>query len=110
MLLKFLPYIISLISGCVLVVCTYKINAMLKKRDKAMEAEAQKQQAIAEGVQSLLRDAIVTAYNKYSEQGFCPIYAKENIKRMYHAYHALDGNDVATELYHKILVMPEEKS
>lgn len=106
--LKILPYLISLASGCVLVVCTWRINKSLQRRDKALEAEAQKQNAIAEGVQSLLRDAIVTAFNKWSEKGFCPIYAKENVKRAYKAYHALDGNDVATELYHKILAMPEE--
>lgn len=107
--LKILPYLISLASGCILVVCTWRINKSLVKRDKALEAEAAKQEAIAEGVQSLLRDAIVHSFNKYADKGFCPIYAKENIKRAYHAYHALDGNDVATELYHKILVMPEEE-
>mgnify|MGYP006874670334 CR=1 FL=1 len=46
-------------------------------------------------------------YNKYSEKGFCPIYAKESIKRVYVAYSDLGGNDVATGLYHKILAMPE---
>ena len=37
------------------------------------------------------------------------IYAKESIKKVYTAYHKLNGNDVATELYHKLLVMPEEQ-
>ena len=46
-------------------------------------------------------------YNRYSDKGFCPIYAKESIKRVYVSYHDLGGNDVATELYSKILKMPE---
>lgn len=78
------------------------ISARLKEEQK-------KNEAIAAGVQSLLREAIVDNYNKYSDRGFCPIYAKESIKRVYTAYSNLGGNDVAHELYQKILKMPEEK-
>lgn len=74
-----------------------------------LKAEQAKNQAIADGVQSLLRESIVDAYNKYSDKGFCPIYAKESMKRVYCAYEKLGGNDVAKELYHKILRMDEEK-
>lgn len=74
-----------------------------------LKAETAKNQAIAEGVQSLLRESIVDAYNKYSEKGFCPIYAKESIKRAFTSYTRLGGNDVAKELYHKLLQMDEEK-
>lgn len=73
-----------------------------------LEIERQKNEAIAAGVQSLLRESIVNSYNKYSEKGCCPIYAKESTKKLYAAYHGLGGNDVATELYNKILRMPEE--
>ena len=74
-----------------------------------LASEQEKNEAIAEGVQSLLRESIVSNYNKYSEKGFCPIYAKESIKKVYEAYHDLGGNDVATQLYQKILVMPEKE-
>ena len=74
-----------------------------------LKSEQIKNKAIAEGVQSLLRESIVSNYNKYSDKGFCPIYAKESIKRVYQAYANLGGNDVATDLYRKILMMPEEK-
>lgn len=89
----------------VLAVLSWLIKAM---RDQLAE-EKQKNEAIAEGVQSLLRESIVTSYNRYSEKGFCPIYAKESMKKVYKAYHNLGGNDVATELYSKVLKMPEEK-
>lgn len=72
-----------------------------------LKAEQKKNEAIAAGVQSLLRESIVENYNKYTEKGYCPIYAKESIKKVYAAYHGLDGNDVATELYHKLLAMKE---
>jgi len=75
-----------------------------------LKAEQEKNAAIAEGVQALLRESIVNSYNKYQERGACPIYAKESVKKAYAAYHQLGGNDVATELYHKILKMEEEKN
>ena len=74
-----------------------------------LKMEQAKNAAIAEGVQSLLRESIVSNYNKYSEKGCCPIYAKESVKKVYAAYHNLGGNDVATELYQKIMRMPEKE-
>lgn len=65
--------------------------------------------AMEDGIQSLLRESIVDNYNKYSDKGYCPIYAKESLKKVYIAYNGLGGNDVATELYQKILHMPEER-
>ena len=75
---------------------------------KKLQEEKGRNEAIAEGVQSLLRESIVNSYNKYQDKGFCPIYAKESIKKVYIAYHNLGGNDVATSLYHKVLEMKEE--
>lgn len=80
-----------------------------KNLSKKLKAEHRKNEAIADGMQSLLRESIVDNYNKYTDRGYCPIYAKESIKKVYTAYHNLGGNDVATELYHKLLAMPEEK-
>lgn len=75
---------------------------------KSFRTQQKKNDAIAEGVQSLLRENIVHNYNKYQDKEYCPIYAKESIKRVYEAYHNLGGNDVATKLYNTLLAMPEE--
>ena len=85
------------------------LTAGYKNVSGRLKEEQKKNNAIAEGVQSLLRESIVDNYNKYTDKNFCPIYAKESIKKVYSAYHNLGGNDVATELYHKILAMPEER-
>ena len=74
-----------------------------------LKMERQKNDAIAQGVQSLLRESIVSNYNKYSEKNYCPIFAKESLKKLYASYHNLGGNDVATELYNKLLKMPEDE-
>ena len=88
----------------ILAVLGYLVNLLRAQ----LAEERKKNEAIAEGVQSLLRESIVSNYNHYLDRGFCPIYAKESVKKVYKAYHNLGGNDVATELYNKLLKMPEE--
>ena len=106
--LKVLPYLVNLASGILLACATYTINKVRKDREIERIAEADKDKALSDGVEALLRESIVSNYNKYSDRGYCPIYAKESIKKAYRAYHALGGNDVAAELYHKIIKMPED--
>ena len=90
--------------------CLAILGVAWKHMMSRLKDEQKENAAIAEGVQSLLRESIVSNYNRYSDKGFCPIYAKESIKKVYHAYHDLGGNDVATDLYDKLLKMPTEKA
>lgn len=107
-LLNIAPYLMNLISGIILAAATYTINKARAEREAERRRLEEKEKALSDGVESLLRKSLVDDYNKYSDRGFCPIYAKESVKRAYKAYHALGGNDVITELYHKILQMPED--
>lgn len=63
--------------------------------------------SIKQGLQCLLRAEIIRSHDKYVERGYCPIYAKESMERAYNAYHALKGNDVATQMYHETIALPE---
>lgn len=58
------------------------------------------------GVQCLLRAEIIRSHEKYTERGKCTIYAREALTKAYKAYHALGGNDVATDLYNEIMELP----
>lgn len=69
---------------------------------------AKRHKAADEGLQCLLRGEIIRSYEKSKERGYCPLYAKEALKRAYSSYHALGGNDVATDLYHQLLAMDTE--
>ncbi|MPN16592.1 hypothetical protein SDC9_163937 [bioreactor metagenome] len=60
------------------------------------------------GLQCLLRAEIIRSYEKYQDKGFCPLYAKEALKREYDSYHDLHGNDVATDLYRQMMALPTE--
>ena len=64
---------------------------------------------IRAGVQCLLRAEIIRNHDKYMERGYCPIYAKEALRRAYTSYHALGGNDVATRLYDDTMKLPTEQ-
>lgn len=76
---------------------------------KKIKVANDKSDSVAEGMQALLRSEIIDKYNYYKDKGKCPIYAKENIKRLYEPYKALGGNDVATKLVNEMLEMPTER-
>ena len=69
-----------------------------------------KQDAVELGLQCLLRAEIIRQYEKWEEKKYCPIYAKEALKRAYDSYHTLGGNDVATGLYEETMELPEHKA
>lgn len=68
-----------------------------------------RQKAVESGVQALLRDRMLHNYNKYTELGYAPIYAKENFENMYQQYHGLGGNGVMTQLHADFMELPTEK-
>lgn len=82
------------------------IGICYRKLLKAINEDRVKNRAVAQGVEALLRDRIIDSYHKYEKKESCPVYAKENVKRLYEPYHKLGGNDVATELVDKIMEMP----
>lgn len=67
-----------------------------------------RQEAIELGLQSLLRAEIIRQHEKWEDKEFCPIYAKEALRRTYESYHLLGGNDVATGLYQETMGLPEK--
>lgn len=80
----------------------YKV---LATRIKRMHAEDQAQR---NGICSLLRNGIIDVYNRYTERGHIPIYALENVERMYDAYHGLGGNGTVTELVNRLRELPTQ--
>lgn len=94
--------VVALISGAVTagnVLFTYFAG----KKEK----QGSREKALTDGVVCLLRAEIIRSYEKYSDRGYCPLYAKQALTVAYKSYHALGGNDVATDLYDKIMDMGE---
>ena len=94
----------KLISWAVPFVCGGIITGLIAY----IKAMRRKTSAIEEGVQCLLRAEIIRMHDKYTARGYCPIYAKESLKRAYNSYHTLGGNDVATGLYEDTMNLPTE--
>ena len=59
--------------------------------------------ALKAGVQALLRSQMISDYNKWSERGYAPIYARENFENCWKQYHSLGVNGVMDDLHEKFL-------
>lgn len=87
---------------------TAGISVFVRKKIKEFDTKLKEQDAIKLGVQALLRDRIIQSYNSYFDRGYCPIYARDNIRNLYTQYHDLGGNGTVTELVKKIDDLPTE--
>ena len=76
---------------------------------KRFKANEQKTEAVCLGVQALLRDRLLTSYNKYSEKGYAPIFAKENFENMWKQYHNLGVNGVMDDIHVKFMALPDKE-
>lgn len=66
--------------------------------------------ALKNGIQALLRGQMISEYNKWSERGYAPIYARENFENCWTQYHSLGVNGVMDDIHAKFLQLPTEKS
>lgn len=60
------------------------------------------------GVQALLRAQLIDDWNRYSEKGYAPIYARENFENVYKQYHNLGANGVMDDIRAKFLALPDK--
>lgn len=99
----FTAIIVAAITGAVTV-----FNILYTNHARKKTAKTQDEQNIEDGVQCLLRLEIIRCHDKYTARKYCPIYAKESLRRAYTAYHNLGGNDIATALYNDCISLPEQ--
>lgn len=91
-------YVVSLLVSATLGYLTKKIRT-INRKNEAVEA----------GMQALLRDRMIQAYNHYCfDKGYCPIYAKESFINVYNAYHNLGVNGVMDAIKDRVIDLPTE--
>ncbi len=83
--------------------------ARKKSRKQEDEVNGARYIAIENGLQSILRAEIIRQHDKHTERGYCPLYAKDAMVKVYEAYHALGGNGMMTRFYNEIIALPEEQ-
>lgn len=80
---------------------------VLANRLKKLRADDVAQRA---GLQALLKDGIITRYDKYVQRGYILVREMENVQSMYEAYHALGGNGTVTRLLEELKELPHSKA
>ena len=73
-----------------------------------IKRNADDNKALKLGVQALLRSQMISDFNKYSEKGYAPIYARESFENCWTQYHSLGVNGVMDNLHEKFLELPTE--
>lgn len=84
------------------------IAAAVKYAHTLVKRNAKETEAIKLGLQAILRSQMVSDYNKWSDRGYAPIYARENFENCWKQYHSLGANGVMDDLHAKFLQLPTE--
>lgn len=88
----------ALIVAVISALFTYLCKQTKKNRDDT--------KAVKLGVQALLRAQMIGDYNKWSERGYAPIYARQNFENCWEQYHSLGANGVMDDIHKKFLSLP----
>ena len=79
-----------------------------KERDIEMKRQQADTELLKKGIQALLRAQMIADWNKWSQKGYAPIYAKENFENIWEQYHLLGANGVMDDIHIKFLGLPTE--
>lgn len=96
----FINWIIPFVCGGAVSMASAAIALRHKKKAR--------DEAMGMGLQCLLRAEIIRQHEKWMAAAYCPIYAKEALKRAYVVYHALGGNDIATNMVEDLMALSTE--
>ena len=88
------------------IVATAIISAIITGMLTYIGVIKQSIKALKGGLLSLLRAEIIRSHDKYTQKGFCPLYAKEALEKAYNAYSALGGNGAMKQVYEETMALP----
>ena len=100
----------GIISGAVGVLIAIFLKRPLERRVTDAEAantrvEAQNHATML-GVQALLRDRLLQAFNHYLARGWISASDRDNVDNMYVQYEALGPNNVISDIYNQVRALP----
>ena len=100
----------GIVSGVVGVLIAVFLKRPLEKRvTKSEEVSARvesQNKATMLGVQALLRDRLLQAFNFYLARGWIGADDRANIDNMYVQYEALGENNVISDIYNQVRALP----
>ena len=77
---------------------------------KKVQNNDKKTNAVQLGIQALLRSQMINDYKKWNDEGYAPIYARENFENCWTHYHNLGANGVMDDIHEKFMNLPTEKN
>lgn len=100
----------GIISGLVGVLIAVFLKRPLEKRvkdseDASARVEAQNKATML-GVQALLRDRLLQAFEHYLARGWISAGERDNVDNMYVQYEALGPNNVISDIYNQVRALP----
>ena len=100
----------GIISGLVGVLIAVFLKRPLEKRVTESEAANKRVEeqntATMLGVQALLRDRLLQAFNHYLARGWITAGERDNIENMYTQYEKLGPNNVIHDIYEQVRALP----
>ena len=100
----------GIISGLVGVLIAVFLKRPLEKRVTESEAAntrvEEQNTATMLGVQALLRDRLLQAFNHYLARGYITAGERDNIENMYTQYEKLGPNNVIHDIYDQVRALP----
>ena len=93
-----IKYWLEFLFGVVIAVLGYVIKKIRNLYNK--------QRAVENGVQALLRNELIRRYREYEIKGEMSILDKENIEHMFKEYENLGGNGTVKQMYEELLELP----
>ena len=79
---------------------------LLKKLATRQRDIKERQRAVENGVQALLRNELIRRYREYEIKGEITIIDKENIEHLFNEYKNLGGNGTIKQMYDELLELP----
>lgn len=100
----------GIISGLVGVLIAVFLKRPLEKRvrenEDANRRVEEQNKATQLGVQALLRDRLLQAFEHYLARGWISAGERDNVDNMYNQYEGLGPNNVISDIYNQVRALP----
>ena len=89
--------------------CLFGVPSLIAAAFGYLRSTIKANRSLKAGLQALLRAQMINDYNKWSDRGYAPIYARQNFENCWKQYHGLGANGVMDDIHNKFLDLPTEK-
>lgn len=98
-------YWLEWVFGLLIAVLTYVVRTLSTR----IKRQADENQALRDGMRSLLKAQIVDNSERALADGWCGARLRDTINDLYGSYHALGGNGTVTSIVHQVMDLPAIK-